>query len=70
MKAELSVPSPNILLKRFGMVNARMKASPIKEMPKQLKKSMSRTNPNNLETTVNPLTSEILLANLTILKMF
>ena len=52
------------------MVNARMKASPIKDMPKQLKKSMSRTSPNNLETTVNPLTSEILLANLTILKIF
>ena len=68
MKAELSVPSPNILLKRFGIVNARINASPIADTPKQVKKRTSRKRPRNLEAIVSPLTREILLARLVMLK--
>jgi hypothetical protein len=41
-------------------VNAKIKASPIADTPKQVKNKTSRANPKNRETIVNPLTSEIL----------
>ena len=58
MKAELNVPSPSILLNKLGIVNARMKASPLRETPKQVKNKTSRKSPNNLVAIVSPLTSE------------
>ena len=58
INAELKVPSPNILRKRLGMVNANKKASPIREVPKVAKNRISLTKPSTLERRVAPLTSE------------
>jgi hypothetical protein len=43
------------------MVKAKIKASPIRETPKQVKKRTSRKSPSNLDKTVSPLTIEIFL---------
>ena len=58
IKAELRVPSPNIRRKRLGKVKARMKASPISDAPKQLKKSTSLPNPRMRDNKVRELTRD------------
>jgi hypothetical protein len=66
MKAELRVPSPNILRKRLGKVKARIKAAATADEPKKEKKKMSRNKPSTLERTVKPLTKERFRENLLI----
>ena len=66
MKAELKVPSPNILRKRLGNVKARIKAAATADEPKKEKKKMSRNKPSTLERTVKPLTKERFRENLLI----
>jgi hypothetical protein len=59
MNAELRVPSPNILRKRLGIVKARIKAPPIGDTPKQVKKRISRNRPSIRDRIVSELTTEI-----------
>ena len=66
MKAELSVPSPSILRKRFGKVKARIKAAATAEEPKNEKKRISLSNPRILENAVRLLTKERFRENLLI----
>ena len=66
MKAELKVPSPNILRKRLGNVKARIKAAATADEPKKEKKKMSRNRPSTLERIVKPLTKERFRENLLI----
>ena len=67
MKAEIKVPSPSILLKRFGRVKAKMNASPYTEAPKALKKRTSLASPIKRETNVRVPTNEIFPRTLLIL---
>ena len=61
MNAELNVPSPSIRLNRFGRVNAKIKASPKKEVPKAVKSKISRANPNSRDNIVRLLNKNALL---------
>ena len=45
-------PSANILLKRFGNLNANINASDNKEAPRKLAKSMSLKSPEILDTNI------------------
>ena len=65
MKAELKVPSPNILRNKLGKVKASMNASPSNDAPKQPKKRISRPRPRNRESRVRELTRDSLPINLT-----
>ena len=49
-------------------MNAKIKASPIADTPKQAKKRTSRKRPRTRETMVSPLTREIELLRLAMLK--
>ena len=70
MNAEVKVPSPSILLKRFGRVKAKMNASPYTEAPKALKKRTSLASPIKRETNVRTPTTEIFPRTLLILTSY